>query len=57
MDKEYTQEEWNELVDKYSPGTPMSGKVCDQQKYGVWITLDELPEVPALLEINPFCNR
>lgn len=32
----------------------MSGKVSSQHVYGVWVTLNELPEVPALLELIHF---
>lgn len=54
MTREYSQKEWDELISKYPNGTPMSGKVCEQQRYGVWVILDELPEIPALLEIIHF---
>lgn len=54
MIKRYSQKEWDELIAKYPNGTLMSGTASNQQMYGVWVTLDELPEVPALLEIIHF---
>jgi len=51
---EHSQEEWDNLIDAYPAGTPMTGIVKSQQQYGVWVTLDELPEIPALLEIIHF---
>lgn len=54
MTKKYSQEEWDQLIEKYPPGTPVSGTVSNQQTYGVWLVLGELPDVPALLEIIHF---
>lgn len=54
MTKEFSQEEWDQLVAMYPPGKLMSGKVSSRQMYGVWVTLDELPDVPALLEVIHF---
>lgn len=54
MTKKHTQEEWDELVAKHPAGTPVTGTVSSRQVYGVWVTLDEIPDVPALLEIIHF---
>ncbi|MEW4453195.1 hypothetical protein AB1L30_11005 [Bremerella sp. JC817] len=54
MTNEFTQDEWDKLIVTYPAGTPMTGVVKNQQQYGVWVTLDELPEIPALLEIIHF---
>lgn len=54
MSIEYTQEEWDRLAEQYPPGTRVTGSVSKQQLYGVWVTLDDLPDVPALLEIIHF---
>jgi hypothetical protein len=54
MPREHTQEEWDDLMNRFPPGTPISGHVVDRQLYGVWVSLDELPEVLALLEIIHF---
>lgn len=54
MTREFSQHEWDELIAAYPVGTPVTGVVSSQQQYGVWVALDELPEVPALLEIIHF---
>lgn len=38
----------------YPPGTSMSGIVTACRMFGVFILLDELPNVPALLELIHF---
>jgi ribosomal protein S1 len=50
----FTQEEWNALITAYPPGTPVSGEVVSCQVFGVFVRLDQLPEVTALLEIIHF---
>jgi small subunit ribosomal protein S1 len=50
----FTQEEWDALMARYPPGTPVRGVVTGCQVFGVFVRLDELPEVPALLEIIHF---
>ncbi|TWT61261.1 hypothetical protein [Rubinisphaera italica] len=57
MSINYSQQEWDQLVAKFPSGTQMTGTVRDQQHYGVWVTLDKLPKVPALLEIIHFQIR
>jgi ribosomal protein S1 len=39
---------------RYPAGTSVSGSVADCQVYGIWVTLDDFPDVPALLEIIHF---
>ena len=51
---EYTQAEWDALMAKYPPGTPVGGIVTSCQIFGVFVRLDQLPDVPALLEIIHF---
>ena len=51
---EFTQAEWDVLIAKYPPGTPVKGIVTCCQVFGVFVRLDELPDVPALLEIIHF---
>ncbi len=51
---EFTQEAWDELMAKYPPGTSVSGVVASRHVFGVFVRLDELPDVPALLEIIHF---
>jgi ribosomal protein S1 len=51
---EFTQEEWDALMAEYPPGTPASGVIISCHVFGVFVRLDELPEVPALLEIIHF---
>ena len=54
MTTEFSQNEWDKLIEAYPVGTELTGVVKSQQQYGVWVTLDELPEVPALLEVVHF---
>ena len=39
---------------KFPPGTPVRGIVTGSQVFGVLVRLDDLPDVPALLEIIHF---
>lgn len=50
----YTQAEWDKLIADYPPGTSVSGTVRACQQFGVFVLLDELPDVPCLLEIIHF---
>ncbi len=50
----FTQDEWDALVTAYPPGTPVTGEVVSCQVFGVFVRLDQLPEVTALLEIIHF---
>jgi ribosomal protein S1 len=50
----YTQDEWNRLIAGYPPGTSVSGTVRACQVFGVFVLLDELPDVPCLLEVIHF---
>lgn len=50
----YTQDEWNKLIAGYSPGTSVSGTVCACERFGVFVLLDALPNVPCLLEVIHF---
>jgi ribosomal protein S1 len=50
----FTQDEGDRLMGRYPPGTPVNGVVQSRQVYGVWVSLDEFPNVPALLEIIHF---
>ena len=51
---EFTQEAWDDLMAKYPSGTSVNGVVASCQVFGVFVRLDELPDVPALLEIIHF---
>ncbi|WP_339748934.1 hypothetical protein [uncultured Rubinisphaera sp.] len=51
---QYTQDEWNQLILKYPPGTVVYGTVMSCQLFGVFVRLDELPDVPSLLEVVHF---
>ena len=53
----FTQEEWDALIAAYPPGTPVSGEVIHRATFGVFVRLDQLPEVTALLEIIHFGLR
>lgn len=53
-DVHHSRDEWNELIARYPPGTRVSGVVLSREPYGVWIELDQLPGVRALLEIFGF---
>lgn len=50
----FTQEQWDALIARYPPGTPGSGIVTACEVFGVFVRLDELPDVPALLELIHF---
>lgn len=50
----FTQEVWVAMMAKYPPGTPVAGVVTSCQVFGVFVKLDELPDVTALLEIIHF---
>lgn len=54
---QYPAEEWDALVAANPPGTRVSGHVVDCPMYGVWVKLDDLTEIPALLEIFYFRIR
>lgn len=45
------------LIERFPAGTPVTGVVTDRQQYGVWVALDQLPSVPALLEVIHFDLR
>jgi ribosomal protein S1 len=51
---EFTQEQWDAMMARYPPGTPVSGIVASCAVFGVFVRIDELPEVLALLEIIHF---
>jgi ribosomal protein S1 len=51
---EFTQEQWDDLIARYPAGTLVSGTVTNCQVFGVFVRLDELPDVPALLELIHF---
>jgi ribosomal protein S1 len=53
----FTQGDWDKLIAKYSPGTPVSGVVTSCHPFGVFISLEGLTDVPALLEIIHFRMR
>lgn len=50
----FTEEQWNSLMATYPPSTPVSGEVVSCHQFGVFVRLDQLPEVTALLEIIHF---
>lgn len=51
---DFTQKQWDALTAQYPPGTPVSGIVTACQVFGVFVRLDTLPDVPALLEVIHF---
>jgi len=51
---QFTQEQWDNLIAEYPPGTQVSGTVRACQRFGVFVLLDELPDVPTLLEVIHF---
>jgi len=51
---EFTQEQWDDLMARYPAGTPVSGAVTGCHVFGVFVRLDQLPDVPALLEVIHF---
>ncbi|MBC6988316.1 S1 RNA-binding domain-containing protein [Hymenobacter sp. BT491] len=51
---EYTQQQWNEFMLAFPPGTLVQGVVTACPIFGVFVQLDELPDVKALLEIIHF---
>jgi ribosomal protein S1 len=53
----FTQGEWDELMARYPPGTPVTGVVTSCHRFGVFVRLERLPDVPALLEIIHFRVR
>jgi ribosomal protein S1 len=50
----FTQEQWNELRECYPSGTAVTGIVTRCKIFGVFVQLDQLPTVTALLEIIHF---
>ena len=50
----HTQDAWDELVRTYPPGTVVSGEVVASAPFGVFVRLDILPDVTALLEVIHF---
>ncbi|MGL5807964.1 MAG: hypothetical protein ACRC2R_16270 [Xenococcaceae cyanobacterium] len=50
----FTQQEWEALIITYPPGTSVSGIVTKCRIFGVFVRLDDLPTVPALLELIHF---
>ena len=50
----FTQEQWNELRKNYPRGTVVTGTVTRCKIFGVFVQLDQLPAVTALLEIIHF---
>ncbi len=50
----YTQEAWDDLIAAYPPGTPVCGEFVCCQVFGVFVRLEQLPDVVALLEIVHF---
>lgn len=51
---EYTQLEWDALAAKYPPGTSVAGRVIIQRPFGVFVDLEALSDVVALLELFYF---
>jgi ribosomal protein S1 len=50
----FTQEQWNELRKSHPRGTAVTGTVTSCKIFGVFVQLDQLPAVTALLEIIHF---
>ena len=46
----YTQSEWDALITAFPPGKIVSGTVVECHQFGVFVQLDDLPHVTALLE-------
>ena len=51
---EFTPERWAELIERYPPGTPVSGVVIACKVFGVFVQVSALPDVTALLELIHF---
>lgn len=51
MAEQFTQDQWATFEQDYPPGTVVRGQVINVAHYGMYIRLDELPGIPALLEI------
>lgn len=47
----FTEFEWDALSRRYPPGTVVQGTVIHRAPFGVFVRLDELPDIPALLEM------
>jgi len=50
----YGQEDWNALIAAFPNGTTVAGTVTVRAPFGVFVKLDDLPDVVALLEIIHF---
>jgi DNA-directed RNA polymerase subunit E'/Rpb7 len=50
----FAQVEWDSLIATFPRGTLVTGEVTSCQLFGVFVRLDQLPEVTALLEIIHF---
>lgn len=51
---QFTQDQWDKLIADYPPGTFVSGTVRACKPFGDFVLLDDLPNVPCLLEIIHF---
>ena len=54
MGVKFTQQEWDAMVATFPSGTLVCGEVVSCQMFGVFVRLDQLPEVTALLEVIHF---
>ncbi len=50
----FTQDEWDALIAAYPLGTSVAGRVVSCQLFGVFVQIEELPHVTALLEVIHF---
>lgn len=57
LPSDFQAHDWARLLAAFPPGSPVSGTVIRQDPFGVWVRLDELPSIPALLEIIHFAIR
>ncbi|RSK36070.1 S1 RNA-binding domain-containing protein [Hymenobacter metallilatus] len=51
MKHTFTQAQWNSLVQQFPFGTRVHGTIVHVAQFGVFVQLDEFPDVDALLEV------
>jgi ribosomal protein S1 len=52
--KKFAKHQWDLLGAQFPPGTPVSGVVTSRQPFGVFVDLEQLSGVRALLEVIHF---
>ncbi|MET4106898.1 hypothetical protein [Hymenobacter sp. UYP22] len=51
MPLSFSQTQWNELAQRFPFGTTIHGIIVHVARFGVFVQVDEFPDVNALLEI------